>query len=198
MPYEGTLERDFLVLADFNSRIQKITSQPLKITYSDEADVVRRYTPDFLVKFRGIGDENAWSPVLYEVKYREELQDRWQELKPRFQAAAILCRERGWRFRIVTDQFIRTPYLNNVMFLRKYVVWPDTNSLGMMLLQAMRELKLSTPSELLAASFWNKDRRMLAVGVFWNLITTRGIGADLMAPLTMESEIWCVEGPNYD
>lgn len=193
VPFEGTLERDFLYLADFNSRISDITAQPLRITYNVDSDTVSRYTPDFLIKFRSIGNEQAWSPILYEVKYREELQDRWQELRPRFRAATSLCRERGWRFRIVTEQFIRTPFLKNVIFLRNYLVWSDEGGLATVLMQAIRELGQSTPAELLAASFWNKDRRMTAVGVLWNLVATRGIGADLTEPLTMNSEIWCVE-----
>lgn len=197
VPFEATLERDFLYLADFNSRISNITAQPLRISYNVDSETVSTYTPDFLVEFRPIGDEPAWSPILYEIKYREELHDRWQELRPRFRAATSLCRERGWRFRIVTEKFIRTPFLKNVMFLRNYLVWPDNDGLGMIMLQAIRELQQSTPAELLAASFWSKDRRMLAVGVLWNLIATRGIGADLTEPLTMESEIWCVEDGPY-
>lgn len=193
VPFEATLERDFLYLADFNSRVCKIVAQPLRIVYADETGVNTNYTPDFLVKFRPIGDEPAWSPILYEVKYREELVDRWQELRPKFRAATALCRERGWRFRIITDQFIRTPFLKNVIFLRNYLQWSDKDGLGIILMQTMHVLGQSTPAELLAASFWSKDRRMLAVGVMWNLIATRGIGADLTQPLTMESEIWCVE-----
>lgn len=193
VPYEGTLERDFLILADFNSRICQITAQPLKITYSFEPGTVNRYTPDYLVRFRPIGDEPAWSPILYEVKYEEELRDRWGDLQPKFRAATALCRQRGWRFRIITDRFIRAPMLKNATFLRGYRVWPDNEGLGMILLNTIKELKTTTPAELLAASFWGKDKRMVAVGVLWNLIATRGIGVDLTEPLAMESEIWSIE-----
>jgi hypothetical protein len=193
IPFEGTLERDFLILADFNSRICQITPQPLKIAYSFEPDTVNRYTPDFLVRFRPVGDEPAWSPILYEVKYEEELRDRWKDLHLRFRAATALCRERGWRFRIITDKFIRTPMLKNITFLRGYRIWPDNDGLGMVLLNTIKELQISTPSELLASSFWSKDTRMAAIGILWNLIVTRAIGVDLTEPLTMESEIWSVE-----
>lgn len=198
VPYEGTLERDFLVLASFGARTKKVTAQPLRIQYKDGNAEIRHYTPDFLVEFNKVGKQHAWTPCLYEIKYREELEERWEELRPKFQAASQLCKERNWRFRIATDDFIRTDYLKNVYFLRRYIEWSDSENLSAVLLETMDALKISTPSELLAAAFWNKDRRMAAVGVFWHLIYAQRIGADITNPLTMETQIWAIEEDKND
>jgi hypothetical protein len=195
--YESTLERDYAHLLDFNARVGKIIGQPLRIRYQVDGEAPRSYTPDFLVHFIPIGDSKPWRTTLYEVKYREELIDRRTELEPAFRAARQLCAERRWNFRVVTERYIRNPYLENVQFLRDYRGYPDDGATSLMLLRAMERLKVSTPSQLLAATFMDLTNRMQAVGVLWRLITNRSIGANLMVKLTMTSEIWHEEPVVY-
>lgn len=195
--YESTLERDFAHLLDFNARVGKIISQPLCIRYQVEGEDVRTYTPDYFVRFVPIGNAKPWRPSLYEVKYREELFDRRSELAPGFAAARKVCQARGWNFRVVTERYIRNSYLENVQFLRDYRAYPDDGAKSLMLLQTMEKLKVATPAQLLAATFMDMTNRMEAVGVMWRLITSRAIGANLMAKLNMASEIWHEEPVLY-
>jgi hypothetical protein len=195
--YESTLERDFAHLLDFNARVGKIISQPVRIRYQVDGEGAQSYTPDYLVRFVPIGNAKPWRPTLYEVKYREELFDRGSELAPGFAAARKVCRARGWNFRVVTERYIRNTYLDNVQFLRDYRVYPDDGAKSLMLLQTMEKLKVATPAQLLAATFMDLTNRMEAVGVMWRLITSRAIGANLMAKLNMASEIWHEEPVLY-
>ena len=50
--FESTLERDFLLLLDFDPDVEFYEEQPLKITYHDEAGQRRTSTPDVLVRYR--------------------------------------------------------------------------------------------------------------------------------------------------
>ncbi|MBI2768973.1 MAG: TnsA endonuclease N-terminal domain-containing protein [Burkholderiales bacterium] len=195
--YESTLERDLVHLLDFNARVAKVVSQPLKIRYRVDGGEIRSYTPDFLARYRAVGDSKPWRPALFEVKYREELLDRREDLAPGFAAARMVCRSKGWKFRVLTERFIRNTYLENVQFLRNYRSYPDDGAKSLMLLRTMEQLKIATPSELLAATFMDLTNRMEAVGVMWRLITSRAIGANLTARLNMSSEIWHEEPVAY-
>lgn len=195
---ESSLEYDFAELLDFNSRVGTIGAQPLTIKYRVAGESgVRRYTPDFLVKFRNAHQKTPWQPILYEVKFRDELEEKKRELSYGFAAAKLLCKSRRWRFRVVTETFIRTPFLENVKFLRGFRTYPDTGVHSAMLLEVIEQLEVATPAELLAATFQDMQRRMEAVGVLWRLIASRSIGANLMSKLTMSSEIWHEEPVLY-
>jgi len=188
VPYEGALERDFLELHDFRRTLSYAGAQPLRLTFKDGRH--RRYTPDFLFRFNPVGNRPAFSPALYEIKMREQLREEWSKLRPGFQRAALLCRQRGWRFRIATERIIRVPRLKQVKFLRGFLDRPDHDCIGQILYRTMNELKVSTPAELLAASFASRDRRLEAVGILWKLVADGRIKIDLCKPLNMETRIW--------
>ena len=190
VPYEGALERDFLELRDFDRTLSYIGAQPLRLVF--KGDKRHRYTPDFLCQFNPVGKRPAFSPALYEIKLRTELREKWAELRPGFQRASVLCRQRGWRFRIATDRIIRIPRLRQIKFLRGFLDRPDHDCIGQILYRVMNELKASTPAELLAASFASRDRRLEAVGILWKLVADGRIKIDLNKPLNMESPIWSI------
>jgi hypothetical protein len=188
VPYEGSLERDFLELMDFGRTVGYMGAQPLRIMFND--DLRRRYTPDYLCKFSPEGARAKWSPALYEIKPREVLRAQWRDLRPGFQHARLVCRQRGWRFRIATERFIRVPRLDSIKFLRGYLDRPDHDCIGQILYRRMNELRLSTPEELLADAFASMDRRLEAVGILWKLVADGRIKIDLNRPLNMASPIW--------
>lgn len=184
--YESSLERDWLMALDFDWRVNRLQEQPYTIHYAIEGRK-RRYTPDVLAEY---DDGHRQATVVYEVKPHEVLRQSWQDLRPRFKAAVADCRARGWRFRIVTERHIRTPYLDNVKFLRRYRHLPDQVMHHEALLFTLRALGDTTPQALLAATWCDTERRMAALAELWRLVATFRIGADLHAPVTMASPIW--------
>src|SRR5215470_396033 len=50
--FESSLERDFLLLLDFDPEVEYYEEQPVKITYPDARGRHRTYTPDVLVRYR--------------------------------------------------------------------------------------------------------------------------------------------------
>ena len=100
-------------------------------------------------------------------------------------------------FQVVDERYIRDDYLKNVTFLRDYRSYPSDGKSALMLLQTLQELQVSTPSELLAATFMDLTNRMQAVGAMWRMVANGSIGANLRQRLTMKSEIWYEEPTLY-
>jgi len=118
--FESLIERDYLYLLDYETDIEWFEEQPLTIEYGHDGKVLR-YTPDFhLVE---VGRD-----VLVECKPLAFL-DR-DDNQRKFRAARTWCTNRGWAFRVVTDQDIRAGFrLENVKLLTRYarhVVEPGT------------------------------------------------------------------------
>lgn len=104
MQYESTLERDFLRTLRTDPSVQRVEEQPLRVTYTDRAGKQHHYTPDVFV---GYTAESGRPPTLFEVKHFDTLKTDRDALRDGFVAAAHYARERGWRFRIVTERTVR-------------------------------------------------------------------------------------------
>ncbi len=190
--FESTLERDFLALLEFSPSVRRFEVQPVRLTWHDGTRE-RRYTPDVLVFFeRRDGAEPT--PLLYEVKYRDELRSRWQELRPKFRAAVRYARAQGWRFKLITEIEIRTPHLDNVRFLLPFTKRGPPASDDMDLLdRTLLDLRESDVEGLLQASCRDEWNRVRLLPALWYLVGTFQFGADLQLPLTMKTRIWSKE-----
>lgn len=185
--FESTLERDFLSLLEFSPEVKTIDPQPVRVEWLDARGHKRIYTPDVFVEFI---ESDGKTPWLCEVKYRSELQEKWAELRPKFKAAFHFAKEQGWRFKIITEREIRTPYLANVHFLigfRRSI--PDA---GLMLdiLGHLNKTNGSTPRDLIEALRSDIAARAQLTNALWHLIAIFQVGVDLHQPLNMKSRIW--------
>nr|WP_299245561.1 TnsA endonuclease N-terminal domain-containing protein [uncultured Halomonas sp.] len=194
--FESSLERDFFMLLDFSSGIEEVEEQPLTIRFVNKHGQRRQYTPDVLVTY-----DDGKPPVLYEVKYREDLRANWAALKPKFQAALRYCRERDWQFHIVTEREIRgSCVLNNARFLRAYRDYPRneiTNATATHLARTLAMLGETTPQTLLIAAYACEENRMSALGVLWYMVANGRVHTNPLHPLTMESPIWITTGEGF-
>jgi hypothetical protein len=191
--FESTLERDFMLLVDFDSEVISYEEQPVRIDYLSADGKARHYTPDILVTYRRIPNSTTLNPpLLAEIKYRHDLFEQWRELKPKFRAARRYAKERGWTFKIITEVEIRTPYLKNVKFLRQYQRRPINPDDEGLLLQKVSELRSTDPESLLTSMCQDAQDRARLLPPLWSLVAQRKIGADLDQPLTMRSFIWPV------
>lgn len=111
--FESTLERDWLTLLQFSAEVESFEVQPVKIKWVDAEGKNHTYTPDVLVYYHQAGAK----PLLCEVKYRDELRENWTQFKPKFQAAYRYAKDRGWRFKLITERRVRTTLLDNAKFL---------------------------------------------------------------------------------
>ncbi|HQQ63869.1 MAG TPA: TnsA endonuclease N-terminal domain-containing protein [Pseudomonadales bacterium] len=187
--YEGLNERMYLESLDFNPTVKSVWPQPLSFKFADQPGKYK-YTPDFLVEFSPQNGEQPLSPMLVEVKAKQELMAEKNNLLPGFRAATEYCREQGWRFRIVTDCYLKRPYAKNIRFLSHYLRNAYDQNIATRLKLTLRQLGVIPIAQLLEASFADAEDRLLALGVTWHLIATRNFGISLLTPISTDSLIW--------
>jgi TnsA endonuclease C terminal len=124
------------------------------------------------------------------VKYRTDLRQHWGDYRPKFRAACRYARQQGWRFRVVTERQVRTPYLENVKFLRPYRTIPVNDLHRTQLLDTLVALEDTDPAHLLATIAHDRWQQAQLLPILWQLVATRQVRADLAQPLTMHSRLW--------
>ena len=191
---ESSLERDFLVILDFDVNVLRFEEQPLTIEFEDEKSCLHRYTPDFLVYYRAdIVPAQSMKPLLCEIKYRKDLFANWKILKPKFKAARAFAKENEWEFRIITEHEIRTPYLKNAKFLRPFRNQPTNWEYFEILTGMLNEFRVATPQAILAAYSDDKLKQAEILPSLWQMVANRIVKTDLTVLLTMRSEIWSAD-----
>ena len=187
--FESALERDFYVLLDFDPTVTHFEEQPVTIAYQDPVGARRTYTPDVLVHYRPEA-QREHRPVLYEIKYRDDLRTHWQDYRSKFKAARRYARTQGWVFRLITEREIRTPYLKNATFLRQYHDRGLDRGDRHRMLALLAGRGETSPETLLVSLSPDRWEHARLLPVLWALLAIGEIGADLTVPLTMHSCIW--------
>jgi len=185
--FESTLERDFLMLLEFDKDVERFEVQPIKLEWTNELGKTRSYTPDVLVYYCK-GKQHI---TLFEVKYRDDIKKNWCVLKPKFKAAIRFCKENNWKFKLITEVEIRSTYLESVKFLLPFVRQGASNENDMMILDdKIIELGATSPKELLVSIYNDEWNQAALLPTLWYLIGTRQIQIDLASKITMTSKIW--------
>jgi hypothetical protein len=106
--YESWLERDQLMLLDFDPQVAAFASQPFCLSWP-AGDRVRRHVPDFFVRrVDGVG-------VVVDVRADERIEPADAEA---FAATAAACDAVGWEFRRVGA--LEPVFAANVRWLSRY------------------------------------------------------------------------------
>lgn len=185
--FESLLERDFLIFLDFIPSVAGYEVQPVTIRYEDAQSKEHDYTPDVLVEFkqgRGFVDRQPW---LVEVKPRENLRKDWGELRERFRAAHQYAREKGWRFRILTEQEIRTTALEHAKYFRSYLRREADPMIRTSILESLGERGPCKMQDLLCPAF---SEPVILAPTLWHLVSTWQVRIDLDHQLTPQAEFW--------
>jgi len=186
IPHESTVERDFVMLMEFDKKVDKIVSQPIELSYVDLNGRRQRYTPDYLVYFKNA----ASKPLLVEVKERIEIHKDFEKLKPKFVAGIRAARENGWIFKIADDTRIRGLFLDNIRKLKNFSahgITPETRSQLLTLVRSS-----STPVSvkgLLSAFSSNRNEYLALLNKIWLLALQHDIELDLTKPLSEKTLI---------
>jgi len=92
--YESFVERDHLMLLDFDADVAGVAAQPLCLRWRDAAGKARRHVPDFFARLRdGRG-------VVIDVRPDDRIPARDAEV---FAVTARACALAGWEFRRVGE-----------------------------------------------------------------------------------------------
>ncbi len=195
---ESSLEQDFLTLLEFDPRVERYVAQPFTIEWRDAIGKKRHYTPDVVVKYSDLAKEKEpWlKTTVFEVKPINVLKADWKEFRPKFKSTIGWAKQYDCLFHVVTENHIRTPYLDNARLLLRFKshffdVEPSlAGARQHHIIRTLVKLGETTPNALLenlSADIW---LRAELIPWIWNLVNQNIIGVDLHQPLTMKSKIW--------
>ena len=173
LEYESLLERDWMLLLDFDREVEWICEQPLRLRYSKD-DKRARHVPDLLVW-------RAGTPELCDVKSVERLED--PEFVAQVRATGLACAEAGMGYRVLAEP--DRQLLVNVRWLagfRERPADPDGERARMVSVLAAG---LSTVGELLSGA----REPLLARPVLMHLLWAGEALADLSEPIGEESRV---------
>lgn len=113
--YESSLERDFIMLHEFDDNVVEIISQPVLIPFVLNG-YNYQYHPDYLVLFQNC----TKSGMLVEVKPENEWRKHWRTWRTKWKAAARWAKERNFLFHIYDESRIRGLELQNIKTLHSF------------------------------------------------------------------------------
>jgi len=181
VPFESTVEMDFAYLALFDARVVGLHSQPITISYEDENNQSRHYTPDFFVEYSS--DEDQTQRALVEIKMASEMQERGSHFAARFCAAENWCSQNGFEFHLVTDEQIRTECINNIKALYPFRFATDYRHSVLWKLDA--DIKANTPMSIedaLQQYVSASTSRAEIQKLIWILVARQSLHIDLGKP----------------
>ncbi|MBI1890206.1 MAG: TnsA endonuclease C-terminal domain-containing protein [Burkholderiales bacterium] len=176
--FESLLEKEYMLLLDFDERVERFDTQPITIPVPG---VAKGYTPDVLVHYRP--DANSGEilrPLLTEVKHTDDLHRNAEKYAPKFLAAERFARETGWEFQVTTQLDIRTPRLANIKFLREYRNIEPAQEDRNRILELVRLADgAATPGHLLERLAACDEDRLHWLPVIWHALLHRHVITDL-------------------
>ncbi len=186
-PFESLLERDYMLLLEFDPSVASIEEQPVRIPVPG---VANGYVPDVLVHYHP-ATPGAAAPVhLVEVKHTSDLAKNGDKYGPKFEAARRYAAQRNWQFVVITEQEIRTQRLNNLAYLRAFRRNPVPVDHAAVFQSCMHADKEMTLSELLAQAHQSSGIEVpILTNAAWTLIAHQRIKADLDSPLGMATKV---------
>lgn len=195
--FESPLERDFLIMMEFNDSVADVVGQPITFEYEHKNGRTVPYTPDFLVYFKsdGIGYTPKVSPkpLLVEVKPREKLQKHFADFRHRFQIAMSYAMNNDMIFKIYDDTRIRGTYLDNIMFIKRYRKYEYSDVEEERILSHLSTVGHTRVDHLLSFLYVTDVERGLGLGQLWQLVANKNVECDLMMPLGLGTVIWLSE-----
>ncbi len=187
--FESLLEKDYLLLLDFDDTVESFEVQPVRIPVPR---VPRGYVPDVLVKYRPHPETGEIrKPLLAEVKRSDYLEKHAAKYAPKFAAATAYAQEMGWEFRPVDEKEIRLSRLQNIKFLREYRNVSSSEKDCNRVVQVLAVLATSTSSErVLAELAPTDDERLHWLPVIWSMVQRRQLHTDLDTPFGADVSLW--------
>lgn len=173
LEYESLLERDWMLLLDFDREVEWICEQPLRLRYSKD-DKPASHVPDLLVW-------RAGTPELCDVKSVERLED--PEFVAQVRATGLACAEAGMGYRVLAEP--DRQLLVNVRWLAGFRDRPSDPDDERPRMLAVLAAGPSTIGELLSGA----REPLLARPVLMHLLWAGEALADLSEPLGEDSRV---------
>ena len=171
--FESWLERDHLMLMDFDPAVAAVASQPFWLRWRDEDDHVRWHAPDYFAR------RQDGSAVVVDVRPDDRIPERDAGT---FAATAAACESAGWEYRRSGN--LDPVLVANVRWLSRYrhsrCLVPQVAAV---LLEAFAGGRGLVEGAELAGD------RLRTLPVLFHLMWQRQLTADLSAPLGMATVV---------
>ena len=188
IPYESTLERDFVIRAAHNPDVVSVESQPFTIQYENKDGFLRSYTPDYKVTYRDRTGDFRKNEI-FEVKPERKLKEQLHEWKPKYLAAINYCKYNDFVFKLIHEHKIRDQRWENAMqFSRVRGIEYSQDNYEKVIVQ-LRQDQISTVDEL-AENCFSKEWINWGKSLICALIDQCEIYYDANHPFTTSSKIW--------
>ena len=186
MGYESPLERDHMILLEFDPTVERFEEQPVSLTYKGQKRGNIPYTPDTLVHFVASAGK---PPELIEVKHTRDLEKNEEKYRPKFEAAKEQALKQGWLFKIVTEKEIRITRLANLKWLRAYQHMEPNSAI----VAAINQMLDDAGGQASVADIQDKLRAhgscLEALATMWYLVATHQLHFDWSEPITNQTMI---------
>lgn len=192
--FESPLEKEYMLLLEFDDEVESFEEQPVTIPLPG---VPRGYTPDILIRFRPDADTGEIRPPeLTEIKHSDDLRRNAEKYAPKFATAERFAADKGWEFRIVTEQEIRTPRLANLKFLREYRnIDPEEDACAHIIATIQTAEDGMSLAVLLDRISSTDEERLYWLPIIWHLVLWQVLRVDLDAKLNNDSVLSLSENP---
>ena len=171
--FESWLERDHLMLMDFDPGVRAVASQPFWLHWRDEDDHGRRHAPDFFAR------RDDGSAVVIDVRPDDRIPERDAQT---FAVTAEACEAAGWEYRRFGD--LDPVLVANVRWLSRYrhprCLVPEI---------AAELLEIFAGGRGLLEGAGLAGDRLRVLPVLFHLMWRRQLAADLTAPLGTEAVV---------
>ena len=178
LEYESLLERDWMLLMDFDREVEWVCEQPLRLRYLKDG-LAAIHVPDLLV-WRGA------RPELCDVKSEERLED--PEFNAQVRATGLACAEAGLGYRVLSQP--ERQLLVNVRWLAGFREPPPDRDGERLRMLSAPGVAPSTICRLLA----DARERALARPVLMHMLWAGDALLDPGIPIGDDSVVWAPAG----
>ena len=199
--FESTLERDLITLMGFNDSVSDIIEQPLTIEYTNANGRETTYTPDFLVHFKQPETtlfNTKHKSLLIEVKPRNILRKKFQQLKPKFKIAMKYAQQNDMIFKIYDEGRIRGEYFRNISFLKRYQNLKYDESEEQRILEYLEMVGNTAIDHIIEYLYATSVQKGIALGHIWHLMANKKIVCLFDEPLNQSTVVWLSDSINTD
>lgn len=184
VPYESTLERDFLLYFTYMPVVAEIVPQPTRILFVKNG-MTYRYTPDFFIRFN-----DGRPSLLIEVKPKSKWQKHWREWKEKWKAAMAFCKKNECIFHVYDEDKIRHLALFNINAVQRYKRLRCDHEDIKAILSQIELLGSTTIDYLLSRFFTGSLYRTKGLQIIYHLLATKQLTCNWFEPLSEFTEVW--------
>lgn len=179
--FESLLERDYLHLIEFDSDVIEYYEQPITVEYLI-SDKKYHYTPDFKVVRKN-------KIQLVEVKPYIKLQKMLSDdrKKQKFITAYYYCINKGWEFKIITDNDLR--FGNLLKNIKHLFMYSTINIKATDKLKIKNYIVLNEKASIsfILSNLATQEEKAKYRAYILNLIYNHTLATDMSVPITDES-----------